>query len=534
MRILSAAEMREVDELTSERYGIPSLTLMENAGAGIAAYCASCVKSLPSAQILIVCGKGNNGGDGFVAARHLIQRGGSPHVTLLASYEQVKGDAKASLDALIQTGLRPRSITTIEDWVEYASSMLSLDVVVDALFGTGLTQPVEGFLSQVIEDINQRFSSNTILAVDLPSGLNADSHEVIGPVIRAHATLTMTAPKICLAFPPAAEMAGEIQVIPIGSPDSLIEERSKQILYWLTESDCRFVVAPRPVGSNKGAYGHALIIAGSVGKTGAAALAGRSALRVGAGLVTVATAASAQPQVAQSMPELMTLPLAETQVGSVDLGCLDYGVLDSAVSGKTILAIGPGMSTYADTQEFIRRVVARYRIPMVLDADAINAFTDRTSGLDGKGRTLILTPHPGEFARLIRTTPQIVQSDRRNFAREFATRHQVILVLKGFRTIVATPEGGIFVSPAGNPGMAKGGSGDALTGIMAGLLSQFSKAPAALVVAAAVFLHGRAGDYARERFGETAMLAGDLIDCLPEVLRDLARTTPTLPGHAGL
>jgi ADP-dependent NAD(P)H-hydrate dehydratase / NAD(P)H-hydrate epimerase len=534
MRILSAAEMREVDELTSERYGISSMTLMENAGSGIAAHCVSRLNSPASAQILIVCGKGNNGGDGLVAARYLIQYGMSPHVVLLTSYEHVKGDAKPNLDALIQTGLRPRSITTIEEWVEYASSMSSLDLVVDAILGTGLTQPVEGFLSQVIEDMNQRFSSKKVLAVDLPSGLNADSHEMMGPVIHAHTTLTMTAPKVCLAFPPAAETAGEIHVIAIGSPDSLIEERSRLNLSWLTETDCRFVVAPRPLGSNKGAYGHVLIIAGSVGKTGAAALAGRSALRAGAGLVTVATAASAQPLVAQSMPELMTIPLAETRAGSVDLACFDYGVLDNALLGKRVLAIGPGMSMYPDTQEFIRRVVARYRLPMILDADAVNAFADHTAGLDGEGRTLILTPHPGEFARLIRSTPQIVQSDRRDFAREFATRHHVILVLKGFRTIVATPEGEIFVSPTGNPGMAKGGSGDALTGIMAGLLAQFSKAPPARVAAAAVFLHGRAGDYARKRFGEMAMLAGDMIDCLPEVLQDLARSTTTLSDHPTL
>ena len=263
-------------------------------------------------------------------------------------------------------------------------------------------------------------------------------------------------------------------------------------------------------------------------------MAGRSALRAGAGLVTVATAASAQPLVAQSMPELMTIPLAETPVGSVDLACFDYGVLDNALSGKTVLAIGPGMSMFPDTQEFIRRVVTRYRLPMILDADAVNAFVDHTSDLDGKGRTLILTPHPGEFARLIRTTPQVVQADRRDFAREFATRHQVILVLKGFRTVVATPEGDILVSPAGNPGMAKGGSGDALTGIMAGLLSQFSKAPPARVASAAVFLHGRAGDYARDRWGETAMLAGDLIDSLPEVLRDLARSTTPLSDRTTL
>jgi hydroxyethylthiazole kinase-like uncharacterized protein yjeF len=534
MRVLSAAEMRDVDQLTSTRLGTSGLTLMENAGSGIATYCISRLKSLSSAQVLIVCGKGNNGGDGLVAARHLLQRGGSPHVALLASYEQVQGDARANLDALIQAGLRPYSITTVEEWIEFVSSMPSLDLVVDAILGTGLTHPVEGFLSKVIEDVNRRFPAVEIVAVDIPSGLSADSHEVRGPAIRAQVTVTMTAPKICMAFPPAAELAGEIRVIDIGSPDSLIDEIAAQKLFWLTDSDCRFVVAPRPPGSNKGAYGHVLVIAGSVGKTGAAALAGRAALRVGAGLVTVATAASAQPLVAQSMPELMTIPLAETQVGSVDLACFDYGVLDKALQGKTVLAMGPGMSAYADTLEFIRRVVTRYRLPMILDADAVNAFVDHTPELDGKGRTLILTPHPGEFARLIRTTPQIIQSDRRNFAREFAARHQVILVLKGFRTIIATPEGELFVCPTGNPGMAKGGSGDVLTGMMGGLFSQFPKAPPAQVAAAAVFLHGKAGDHARDRFGETAMLASDLIDTLPEVLGDLAHATTSLSGRTTL
>lgn len=530
MRILSAAEMREVDRLTTERLGVPSLTLMENAGSAVAAYCISQIK----AQILIVCGQGNNGGDGLVAARHILRSGGNVQVASLASYDQVRGDAKVNLDALILSGLRPYFLSDFEQWCDFASSVPPPNILVDAIWGIGLRQPAEGFFAQVIDDINQRFTSAQVVAIDLPSGLNADSHEIIGPSIRADVTLTMTAPKICLAFPPAAELAGKVRVIPIGSPDSLVEEISKQKLHWLEEPDCRFVVKPRPVGSNKGAFGHALIIAGSVGKTGAAVLAGRAALRTGAGLVTVATALSAQPVVAQFMPEMMTIPLPETPVGSIDLTAFDYGTLDQAIRNKSVIAIGPGITTHPDTQEFVRRLVQRYPLPMILDADALNAFADHTHELKGTGRTLVLTPHPGEFARLIKTTPQVVQSDRKNFAREFATRHQVILVLKGFRSLIASPQGEVFVCPTGNPGMAKGGTGDALTGLLAGLMSQFTSEPAEKIVSAAVYLHGRAGDYACEQYGVLSMLAGDLIECLPSVFQDLAQSGSSLPSNTAL
>lgn len=529
MKILSAAEMREVDQLTTEHYSIPSLTLMENAGAAVAAYVARRVELLPAANILVICGKGNNGGDGLVAARHLLKRGASIYVALLASYDQVQGDAKANLDALIHNGVRPHSFTTLEQWIEFASAVPYPYLVIDAILGTGLDKPVEGFLAQVIEDINARFQSAEVVAIDLPSGLSADSHEVLGPVVRSHTTLTMTAPKLCLAFPPAAEWAGDVEVISIGSPDSLVAEKARQKLAWLTPSDCRFVVEPRPVSSNKGAYGHALVIAGSIGKTGAAILTGRAALRVGAGLVTVATASSAQPLVAQGMPELMTIPLPETSIGSIDPTSFDYEVSDHAVQGKTVLAIGPGLSTHPETQEFVRRAVGRYRLPTILDADALNAFVDHGDELDGRGRVLVLTPHPGEFARLIKSTAAVVQSARKDFAREFATRHHVFLVLKGFRSLVATPDGEIFVCPTGNPGMAKGGTGDALTGILTGLLSQFSKTDPAQVVSAGVVLHGLAGDRARRQIGELSMLASDLIEQVPQVLRELSSEDPAVP-----
>lgn len=532
MRILSGDEMRTVDRLTTEQYSVPSLTLMENAGVSIASYCAARYSPLASRQILIVCGKGNNGGDGLVAARHIVQRGGFPHVVLLADYEQVQGDARVNLDAIIQCGQRPHSVTSFKDWLEYASTVPRPELLVDAILGTGLKKPAEGFLAQVIEDINKRYNSTHVLSVDLPSGLNADSHEVIGPTLRATGTVTMTAPKICLAFPPAAEWAGSVTVTPIGSPDNLLDQTSKQNLFWLTPEDCAFVVRPRPPNSHKGNFGHALIVAGSVGRTGAAVLAGRAALRSGAGLVTVATPASAQPIVAQSMPEIMTVPLPETDVGTFEVSAFDYQLMDRTVQDKTVLALGPGLSTHPATQEFARRLVARYRIPMVIDADGLNAFVDHVHEIDGRGRVLVLTPHPGEFARLLHSSSQVVQAARKDFAREFALRHQVFLVLKGFRTIIATPEGALYVCPTGNPGMAKAGTGDALTGLLTGLLAQFVNCNPASVIAAGVFLHGRAGDLARDKKGERALLASDLIDCLPDVFLETADTV--LPDERGI
>jgi NAD(P)H-hydrate epimerase len=524
MRILSASEMREVDRITSKRFGIPSLTLMENAGISVARYCLSRFQYVSTARVLIVCGKGNNGGDGLVAARHLLQQGFLVDVILLGSYPQVQGDAKSNLDAFVATGVRPVYVNTFSGWTEQVLSIPSPDVVVDAILGTGLTKPLDGFLAHVVEDINLRFASIGIIAIDLPSGLNADSHEVSGPSIHADATLTMTAPKICLAMPPAADSVGKVHVMPIGSPDSLVEECTTQNLFWLTERQCQFVTERRPMNSNKGAYGHVLILAGSVGKTGAAAMAGRSALRMGAGLVTVATSSSAQPVVAAFMPELMTCPLAETPEGTIDNKAFHDGFMDQVLAGKSVLALGPGISTHPDTQDFARRVVMQCRLPIVIDADGLNAFVGHTDELDGRNRLFVLTPHPGELARLVRTTAQIIQSDRKNFAREFAARHNVILVLKGYRTLVATPAGRVYVCPTGNPGMAKGGSGDVLTGMIAGLLAQFPTITPEEVVAAAVFLHGLAGDYAREKCGEVSMMATDMIECLPDVLKDLARS----------
>lgn len=524
MRILTAAETRTVDRLTTERHGIPSLDLMENAGAAVARCCLRCLETPASAQILILCGRGNNGGDGLVAARYLIDQGASPHVALLSTYEKVEGDVKVQLDALLQRGVRPHYISTSEDWREYRSAIPKPDLIVDALLGTGLSEPAHGLIAEVIADIPPHFTDPFIVSVDLPSGLNADSQEAFDPSIRADITVTMTAPKICLAFPPAAELAGRVEVVPIGSPENLIHEAANQDLNWLTDENCKIVVSPRPPNSHKGKFGHVLIVGGSIGKTGAAALAAWAALRAGAGLVTVGTSESAQPIVAQSFPEIMTLPWLETPEGSIDITAFQYGAVDHAVEGKTVLAVGPGISDHPATQEFVREFVRRYRLPMVLDADGLTAFVDHLQLLEGRDRVLVLTPHPGELSRLVNTTAAVIQSDRRDFAREFAKRHNVYLVLKGFRTLVAAPDGRLDVCPTGNPGMAKGGSGDVLTGIVAAFLAQFPQHPPHDVISAAVYLHGLAGDLARQKQGEISMVARDLVDGLPPAF-DQIRTT---------
>ncbi|MDD5544282.1 MAG: NAD(P)H-hydrate dehydratase [Acidobacteriia bacterium] len=528
MRILTAAEIRTVDRLTTEKFEIPSLDLMENAGAAVARCCLDYLEAPTSGRILILCGRGNNGGDGLVAARHLIDRGVTPHIALFSNYERVEGDAKVQLDALIERTVRPHFLITSEEWREYRSALPTPDVIIDALLGTGLSQPAHGLIAEVIADIPLHFPACLVISVDLPSGLNADSQEILQPSIRADVTVTMTAPKICLAFPPAAELAGQVKVAPIGSPEELIQEVSKQDLDWLTREDFKFVVHPRPPDSHKGKFGHVLVVGGSIGKTGAAALAAWAALRSGAGLVTVGTSLSAQPIVAQSFPEIMTLPWLETPEGSIDMTAFQYGAVDHAVEGKSVLAVGPGISSQPGTQEFVREFVNRYRLPLVLDAEGLNAFVDHLDLLDGHDRLLVLTPHPGELSRLVNTTPAVIQSDRKDFAREFARRHHVYLVLKGFRTLVASPDGHLDVCPTGNPGMAKGGSGDVLTGMIAALLAQFPQHPPREVISAAVYLHGLAGDLARLKQGEISMVARDLVDCLPEAFHQLRTASSPL------
>jgi NAD(P)H-hydrate epimerase len=523
MKILTASEMQRIDRLTTEKYGVPSLTLMENAGRSVVGFIAARFAPNIDSHIVILCGKGNNGGDGLVVARLLRAQGLRPRVLLFADPPALRGDAAVNYQRLLASG-PPEVVRDGEAWQALAASLANTTLFVDALLGTGLAKPLEGFLLQVVRDVNTRFASARVLAVDLPSGISADSGELIGEHLRADFSVTFTAPKIAHVFPPACEYMGEWVVNPIGTPDEALESDAGLSLNYACPQDVAWIGKPRAAGANKGNFGHVLILAGSIGKTGAAAMAAHAALRAGAGLVTVATARSALPIIAALGVEFMTEALPETEDGAISLRALDGQRLDKLVAGKTVLAVGPGIGAHPETAELVRTIVNKYSLPLVLDADGLNAFAGRMESfrqdVRPAGKT-VFTPHPGEMARLAGKTTAEIQAHRVAVAREFSARFGVTLVLKGFRTLVASPDGEIQVNPTGNPGMAKGGTGDVLTGLTAGLLAQFPMHPVGEVAAAAVYLHGRAGDLAAEDQGQHSMLAGDLLEKISRAYKEL-------------
>ena len=521
MKILTAAQMQRIDRLTTDRYGVPSLTLMENAGRGFVEFLADRFSPLAEQRIVILCGRGNNGGDGMVVARLLREQGLKPRVLLLADLNGLKGDAAVNWQRLATSGA-PEVVNGSAVWEPLRPSLQDATLVVDALFGTGLSKPVEGFLAEVIRDINSAFPRARVVAVDLPSGVSADTGELIGECVRADACVTFTAPKVAHVFPPACERVGEWIVKAIGTPAEALENDPELQLNLTCREDLTWLAHPRPAEAHKGDFGHVLILAGSIGKTGAAAMAAKAALRAGAGLVTVATAKSALPIIASLGMEFMTEALPETEAGTISLRALDYGRLDQLVEGKSVLAVGPGIGAVPETAELVRTVVNRYEAPVVLDADGLNAFAGCMGTLRAANRVRVLTPHPGEMARLTGQKTAEILAHRVDVAREFARKHEVTLVLKGYRTLIAAPNGQVWVNPTGNPGMASGGTGDVLTGLIAGLLAQYPARPETDVVAAAVYLHGLAGDIAAHELGEISLITGDLLDTLPRAFRTLA------------
>jgi hydroxyethylthiazole kinase-like uncharacterized protein yjeF len=506
MKITTAAEMREIDRITTEKYGVPSLSLMENAGSGVAQFA---LERYPEAKrITVVCGKGNNGGDGFVIARKLHDAGRVVEVILLARGDELKGDAAAMFQ-----NLRAASVETSQQLTaEFSRAMARSDLIVDAILGTGFKPPVKGLYAEAIATINQ--SGKPVIAVDMPSGAESDStHPQSGDgIARADAIVTFTAPRPAHVF--GVLTRGPVVVVPIGSPDEAMV--SSLNLEVTTPRDFSRLLAPRPMDSNKGMYGHALIVGGSLGKSGAAAMAGMAALRAGVGLSTVAVPRSVLASVASFAAELMTEPLPETRAGGIDISALDHVV--ELASTMDVVALGPGIGREPQTFEFVHELVKRVKCPMVIDADGLNAFQGKTELLDGSQRRLVLTPHPGEMSRLTGLSIKVIQADRLNVARQFAQERHLILVLKGNNTIVALPDGQAWVNPTGNPGMATGGTGDILTGMTAGVIGQMSDDVARAAVAA-VYLHGLAGDVAAERMGEHSLTATDLLTALPTAFR---------------
>lgn len=504
MKIVTAAEMRAIDSATSERFDVPSLTLMENAGAAVAEHVLA--HHGAARRVVVFCGKGNNGGDGFVAARRLHQKGKTVQVILLASPADLKGDAAVMYGKLPVAAI---VVTAREDFkTDRVRLSLPADLYLDALLGTGFQPPVRGLYADAIEILNA--AQAPVIAVDIPSGADADAMAPqTGVIARADSIVTFTAARPAHVFSLLTD--GSTYVAGIGSPEEAIV--SSLHLNVITARDFAPLIEQRPVESNKGNYGNVLVVGGSLGKAGAAAMAGMSALRAGAGLATVATPKSVLPTVAGFHPEVMTEPLPETDAGTIAASASER--LDALAKGKRVLAIGPGISRFPETSRLVRTLVAKSEIPVVLDADGLNAFESHTNELNGKGRLLVITPHPGEMARLAGCSTADVQKDRLGVARRFAREHDLIVVLKGHRTLVVQPDGEAWANTTGNPGMSTGGTGDILTGIVAAMIAQHPH-DTFLAILAAVHLHGLAGDVMLESVGEHSMVATDLLRGLPE------------------
>jgi hydroxyethylthiazole kinase-like uncharacterized protein yjeF len=527
VKVLTAEEMREADRLTTERYGMPSLQLMENAGAAVVDYLSERFPDLATRDVVVLCGKGNNGGDGLVVARRLRERNAPPRVLLFAEPSEVRGDAATNLQRWQKAGGELRVVASAAEWAAARGVLDEADLIVDALLGTGVKGPVKGLLASVIEDVNawrdkQKTHSRggcrrVVISVDMPSGLPSGAEDFGGPVTQADATVSFTAPKVGQLLSPRAVCAGELIVREIGTPRELLDDDPTLKLHWLEAGEFRSLPLERNADANKGNFGHALIVAGSVGKSGAAVLGGRAALRVGAGLVTVAAPLDVLPIVAAGMPEMMTSPLLATEEGTASLRNLDYERFASVAQGKSVLAMGPGLSTNQETQQFIRAVLQKLVLPIILDADGLNAFAEHSDELRArKAELLAMTPHPGEMARLLNTTARDIQARRLETAIETAQAWRAFVILKGFHTILATPDGRAYVNTTGNAGMATGGTGDVLTGMLAGLTAEFGTRSWETVLGFGVHLHGLAGDIAAERVGQAPLVASDLIDALPE------------------
>jgi NAD(P)H-hydrate epimerase len=469
--------------------------------------------------VVVLCGKGGNGGDGLAAARHLARLGVTPRVILMATADDLGGDAALNLRAARGSGLLVEEVPDAASWSRIHHLLDRPVVVVDALLGTGVQGGARGLMAEVIRDVNR--SAADVVAVDLPSGLDADSPLVPGPAIGADRTYTLCRPKVPIVLEPGALHAGRWSVIPIGIPDEAVAEARPEI-EWLDADAARSLVRPRPDQSHKGIYGHLLAVAGSTGKSGAAVLVARGALRAGAGLVTVATPSSVLPVVAAQQAEVMTAPLPEAAPGDLGPGATER--LLALLEERDALAMGPGLGTSAGTRDAVIGVIAGCRVPAVLDADALNAIAAENSA--GPPRHLgstwprVLTPHPGEAARLLSISTASVQEDRLDAVRRLASSTGAWVVLKGHRTLVAGPGGRVSINSTGNPGMATGGMGDVLTGMIGALLARGMEPPDAARLA--VFAHGDAGDRAAAARGQEGLTASDLLEALPATFRELA------------
>jgi ADP-dependent NAD(P)H-hydrate dehydratase / NAD(P)H-hydrate epimerase len=514
MKLVTAASMRELDRRTIEDLGVPSLVLMENAGRSTYQILRREFPEL-AGLVVVLAGRGNNGGDGLVVARYLANDGIPVVVYLLAARDQVQGDALVNLKILEKLDVEIEEILGEDRLNDVLHRMSRAELVVDALLGTGLNSPVRGLFAQAIDRVNR--TRTPVLAVDIPSGLSADTGEPLGVAVEADVTVTYGFPKIGQILPPGRDLVGRLWQVDISIPPDFAQEAANELA---EAADMRTLLPPRPFASHKGTFGHLVVVAGSAGKTGAATMSSEAALRTGAGLVTAAVPVSLLDILAVKITEGMTLPLPEAE-GARALGEAALTPLNDFLADKTAVALGPGLGTHPETQALVRALVRDCPLPMVVDADGLNALDGHLEILNKAAGPRILTPHPGEMARLVGTTPKEVQSRRLDTAREVATAHGVWVVLKGAQTIVAEPGGRLSLNPTGNPVLASGGTGDVLTGLIGGFLAQ--RVPPWDAARLGVYLHGLAADYLEEVIGSRGHIAGDLIASFPELLEEFTQ-----------
>lgn len=517
-RVLSAAEMRAVDHATIEQRQVPGIVLMETAARAVTDSLLARTSNLQAERVLVLCGKGNNGGDGLAVARQLLLR--APRLqlrtALLADPASLMPDAAANRAMLAAQDHAADVVPTESAWEALLPAISDSTIVVDALLGTGMRGAPRGLTAKVIADVNAGLRGARVVAVDMPSGLGSDAGAILGDSMRADWTVTFTAPKVGQVLAPACERVGELIVARIGTADSVIQELPGPRLLLAEKSDARPFAARRDRSGHKGTYGHVLAVGGSRSKPGAILMAGKAALRAGAGLSTVATASGAAEALLATAPELMLEPAGELPDGT--LGPEQFN--RAWFAGKSVVAVGPGLGTSTASAALVQRIAAACPLPLVVDADGLAAVT--ADLLRERAAPTVLTPHPGEMGRMIGTDAASVQRDRVRAARDFAAASGAYVVLKGNRTLTAAPDGEVIVNPTGTPGMATAGSGDVLTGMIAAFLAQFPDRPVRDTVAAAVYLHGAAGELAASEHGEQGMLATDISQHLPEAIKEAA------------
>ena len=520
MKIVTPTQMREIDRRSIEDLGIPGEDLMERAGAAVAAEVQSLLASGKiDPFVILLAGKGNNGGDALVAARLLSEKGIKVLTFLLATAATLKGSAALNLDRLVRDK-SPLQELVDEEGLESLQKLLpTADLIVDGIFGTGFKGQARGIAAEVIKLVNRTVLVRPlvrVIAIDIPSGLDGETGKVDGPAIRADRTVTMGLPKTGMVREDGLNYCGRIVVADIGFPPAVIDEVSTG-LELVTGAELSGLIPPRLQNSHKGSYGHALILAGSPGMTGAAALSSMAALRAGAGLVTLGIPESLNPILEEKCTEVMTLPLPETATGSLSLAAISP-ILDFCQK-IDVVAIGPGLSRNPGTGELVRELVRSCPVPLIIDADGLNLIAEDLSILRCAASGLTLTPHPGEACRLTGLTKEELFADREGIARKFARENNLILVLKGAGTLIALPEGPLRINLTGNPGLATGGTGDILTGLIAGFMAQGLKAGSAACLG--VYVHGAAGDKAAKKVGEISLIASDLLETIPAVLKEL-------------